>query len=354
MSTRYGPASTLVSVVLALSESRTGLTIEDIRGRFDVSRRTAERLLHAAREFGEVEELPAWEDRRKRWRMTAVPPVLAQVAADELAALDLAVSRLSDEGLSIHAERLRQLLSKVRLSIEGKAAARVETDLEAILEAEGFASRPGPRPEIDPVVLGTLRHAAVARRKVRIHYRYRSGERETEVVVHPYGFLYGALHYLVAWSEAESARDVRIFALPNVLSADLLDGESFTMADGFSLSEWSRSMFGVFRETPRAVVWRFSREAAADARRFRFHPDQVAKDLPDGRLEVSFTAGGLREMAWHLFRWGSEVEIVSPPELRDLLVGMLQESLASHLRGAATVASAGIVARPRLTEDQLG
>jgi predicted DNA-binding transcriptional regulator YafY len=98
-------------------------------------------------------------------------------------------------------------------------------------------------------------------------------------------------------------------------------------------------MFGVFREEPSNVVWRFSAEAAADARQFRFHPDQILTELPDGRLEVAFRAGGLQEMAWHLFRWGGHVEIVSPPELRAILVEMLETALAAHRGTSAGAAS---------------
>jgi predicted DNA-binding transcriptional regulator YafY len=68
------------------------------------------------------------------------------------------------------------------------------------------------------------------------------------------------------------------------------------------------------------VVWRFTPEAAPDARLYLFHPTQVMTDEPDGSLNVSFRAGGLREMCWHLFRWGDQVEILSPPELRAAMV----------------------------------
>jgi hypothetical protein len=34
---------------------------------------------------------------------------------------------------------------------------------------------------------------------------------------------------------------------------------------------------------------------------------------------VSFRAGGLLEMAWHLMAWGRHVEVIEPAALRDLL-----------------------------------
>jgi predicted DNA-binding transcriptional regulator YafY len=39
------------------------------------------------------------------------------------------------------------------------------------------------------------------------------------------------------------------------------------------------------------------------------------EEEPDGSLVVRFRAGGLLEMAWHLFTWGDQVEVVEPGEL---------------------------------------
>ena len=42
-------------------------------------------------------------------------------------------------------------------------------------------------------------------------------------------------------------------------------------------------------------------------------------DLDDGSLLVEFTASGWLEMAWHLVTWGNAVEVLDPPELREML-----------------------------------
>lgn len=71
------------------------------------------------------------------------------------------------------------------------------------------------------------------------------------------------------------------------------------------------------------VVWRFSPEAAPDARRFRFHPSQTLEDAPDGSLIVRFRAGGMLEMCWHLFRWGDQVEVLEPEALGAMYARLL-------------------------------
>jgi predicted DNA-binding transcriptional regulator YafY len=322
---RYGPAEQLVALLLELGGARAGLGIADIMERFSVSRRTAERMLAAVQRVMPLEEVTSWEDRRKRWRLRRLPPVLAATSVDELAALQLATSRFDRDGLAVQAEALRQLEAKLRAALAAGEASRLEPDLEAVAEAEGFALRPGPRQQIDPVTFDALRFAIKARRKVRIDYRYRGSGRKGYQTVHPYGFLYGSRHYLVAYSEAPRARDVRMFVLLNIVKVTLLD-EGFVPLDGFSLKTFAERSFGVFQEAPVKTVWRFSPQAATDARDYVFHPNQVVSDQPDGSVLVEFTAGGLLEMCWHLFTWGGEVEIVKPKRLRD----MMAEQLARH------------------------
>ncbi len=182
-----------------------------------------------------------------------------------------------------------------------------------LLAAEGHVSRPGPRPPHDPVILATLRAAVRGFRKVRIVYRYRGTGRRGWDIVHPYGFLLGHRHYLVALRE--ETRDFRTYALGNFEQVAILD-HSFERRPDFSLAAYSARSFGVFQEKPCDVRWRFKPEAAADAREHLFHPDQRVMIQPDGSILVTFRAGGVKEMAWHLLTWGDLVEVESPPELR--------------------------------------
>ena len=113
--------------------------------------------------------------------------------------------------------------------------------------------------------------------------------------------------------------------LLNIIAATLRD-EGFVPRADFSLKAFAERSFGVFQENPVRVAWKFSPRAAADARAYLFHPNQVVTDEPDGGVLVAFTAGGLREMCWHLFTWGGEVEIVRPKRL----TAMMREELARH------------------------
>ena len=47
---------------------------------------------------------------------------------------------------------------------------------------------------------------------------------------------------------------------------------------------------------------------------------------------VRFRAGGMRELAWHLFTWGDKVEIVAPGRLKDMMKSELEIAWKAHVR----------------------
>ena len=56
---------------------------------------------------------------------------------------------------------------------------------------------------------------------------------------------------------------------------------------------------------------------------------RLVEDLPDGGVEVRFRASGMRELAWHLFSWGDQVEIVAPDRLKAMMGEALQAAQAA-------------------------
>jgi predicted DNA-binding transcriptional regulator YafY len=95
---------------------------------------------------------------------------------------------------------------------------------------------------------------------------------------------------------------------------------------GFDLDAYSARSFGVFQEEPYDVVLRFVPEVADEVDNFRFHPTQTITREADGSTVVRFRAGGLREMAWHLFTWGDAITIIAPKDLEAMMLECLEAS----------------------------
>ncbi len=317
---RYEKADNVMQLALEMQAARGGLSLDEIACKFGVGRRTAMRMRDAVlRSFPQAEELPQ-TDRVKRWRL---PPGtldrLVNFTADELAALETATRLLEAENRDDLAAELATLAAKVKALLKPDVARRVEPDIESLLESEGLAMRPGPRPKISVEAVERLRHAIKACRKVQIAYRNRKTNRVNQRLIHPYGFLHGHRHYLVGWHEHPKANAIRLFSLPQMEAVEITE-QVFVRPPDFSLADFAARSFGVFQdETPSDIVWRFLPEAAPDAAGFIFHPGQKLEWQADGALIVRFQAGSDLEMAWHLYCWGDKVEVLQPQRLADLV-----------------------------------
>lgn len=319
MPERHERLAQAMRLVLTLAATRYGRTVAEMMEELACSRRTVERLLAALREAGlEIEEVPN-DEREKRWRMRQNRLVGAvRMTAEEVAEIEAAAARLSQDGLPARAATLRGAANKLRAMMDEAARRRAESDVEALLASEGLASRPGPRVAVGEGVIETLRHALLAGHRVRIGYRGTKGE-VRDHVLEPCGLVYGTRPYLLAVKQDKP--DAVMWRLDRVTFAEGTE-EGFVPRAGFDVGTLMRDSFGVWREPPMEVVLRFDARAAADAAGWRFHASQVLEPQPDGGLLVRFRAGGIEEMANHIATWGDTVRVVSPPELRAKLAAM--------------------------------
>jgi predicted DNA-binding transcriptional regulator YafY len=327
---RYEPAQRLLRLALALAGARTGLTLEEIATELGVGRRTAERLRDAL--AGMFPQLECWDDdaRVRRWRLPggAIAGVV-EPRAEAVAAIDAVARDCAARGETDRAALLREGSTTLRALMRPAALRRAEPDIAALMEAEGAAMRPGPRPLIAPGVLPTLRRAILGVQLVVVRYAGPGTEEPATRILCPYGVLHGGRGWLVA--HVEDLPEMRLWRLDRIVSIDLLD-RGFVRREKFDMAAYAAQSFGVFQEEPLDVVLRFEPEAAEDAAGWLFHPSQSIAHEPNGALTVRFRAGGVREMCWHLFTWGTAVTVVAPDALREAIAEMAEG--AAHHHGA--------------------
>lgn len=322
-------ATTILNLALELRDRRTGMCIGDIECTYGISRSTVERWLKQIDQLFELEIVRIDDKNRKYWRAVdrAGMERLIEPSADELANLEFAAAVLRQVDQNMRADTLEALAHKVRKLMPSKTVRRTELDVEALLAGEGFAMRPGPRPNVVAGVMDNLRQAIKGGSVVRLSYQRRGAVNVGSHIIQPLGFLFGHRHYLVARVSdgldeggSDKWRDGPpwMFVSSRIKSAALLD-RMFPEDEDFSLPNFAAQSFGIYQEEPFDVVWRFTPEAAAHAEDFQFHPSQSFEYDGESRLIVRFRAGALLEMAWHLCMWGDQVEVLEPPELVDLM-----------------------------------
>jgi predicted DNA-binding transcriptional regulator YafY len=152
-------------------------------------------------------------------------------APEELAALDLAITELNRSGSSIEARTLTRLKDKILSLVPRKSMARIETDHEALLDAQGIVARPGPRPKINEEAAGAIVEAIKGCRILELDYRSRRDDAPKTRRVAAYGILSGVRRYLVGRPVDERDGPIRTYRLDGVVGVRVTDN-SFVRPDG--------------------------------------------------------------------------------------------------------------------------
>ncbi|QYZ68291.1 helix-turn-helix transcriptional regulator [Neotabrizicola shimadae] len=319
----FQKASDLLRLAEMASARHFGIGLQEITEEFGCDHRTAQRMTRALEDcFPNVETLTD-EQRRKYWRLKGGDAQLLKVQGirdSELAALELAIRRAERDGVQTEVAALQSLRDRLLATMPRPHARRAEADAETVLEAYGFASRPGPHVKADPVVIATVAEALKGSHPLVITYAGGS-DPGRERVLEPHGLLIGTRRYLVARERGGNGR-LQHFRLDRIRSARI-EAQAFSRDPDFNLEDHAARAFGSYHDDAEhgEVIWRFRPEAAPVAREFQFHPRQEVTEEADGALTVRFHASGQLEMAWHLYLWGDKVEVLAPDRLRDLVQG---------------------------------
>lgn len=316
----FGKAVDLLRLAM-MAACHRGVCLADVEEEFGGVRRTAQRMIAALQEAFPATEHFVADDGHHFWRLPAraVAPLLTP-SAEELVAVTVAIGELERIDMAGEAAKLRGLANKVRALIPGASELRLATDEEALLEAMGFAARPGPRPALNAAVDDAIAEAFKGPFHLKIDYQSRTDGAPMWRTIEPLGLLLGARRYLIGVDTAKRDGRFRHYRVEDIRSAEVVD-QSFAMPADFDLRDYATRAFGSFHNDAEfgEVVWQFSSEAADRARRYTFHPGQEVKELADGGLEVRFHASGHLEMAWHLYSWGESVEVIEPAGLANLV-----------------------------------
>jgi predicted DNA-binding transcriptional regulator YafY len=325
---RHEKAGRLLELARMLASTSEGLTLDDMAERLGVGRRTAERMRDAVRDvFPQLEEVD--DPPTRRFRIPAGLDGLFQApTAEELAALAAAAETFAQQGAVTRAGALRSLEQKVLSATRAAARRKLAPDLEALLQAETIAVQAGPRPFEDETVLSAVREAVKS--LSTLAFRYEGGSTPGRVrEVTPYGVLFGRANYLVAAEGEGGPRNWRLDRLRDVA----VTRRPASRPEGFSLQDYADESFGIYQDDTEDVELRILPASAEGAMRWRFHSNQQVAPQPDGSVTVRFRASGMRELAWHLFTWGDQVQVLGPARLKDLLVEQIEVARRAHASG---------------------
>lgn len=303
----------IYELVLKLQNcENAGLTKREIADFLGCSMKTVERkMTELERCFGDAFIETSMYPKTYRIRSTNIPRQIsfsaAEVSALRQAADLMKKSNMIENGtaLSLLAEKLQTLLIK-----------QESRDAEVMRNSESCINRPVPHKKVDADVVETIKDAIKKWTAVEMDYVMKKSGASYRFTLCPYGLLYGDRnHYLLAADyDARGESNIHYYILSNIEKITLAPEKTYSIPENFSVSNYVKDLFGMYNEEPFDVEWLFSPKAAKEAAQFVFHPSQTMKKNKDGSLTVCFRAGGVLEMAWHLYTWCGQVKVVKPAD----------------------------------------
>ena len=301
---RLKKTNEIIELGIMFQNSFQGICIDDIMEHFDCSRRSAERMKEVLFDMfpDSYEEVPR-NDKKKYWRFVkGTMNTLIKFSSDDFANLE-SLKKLSNNENQI--KQLDEVISKVKALTPQKNMRALDTDIEAILESEGYVVKQYSRVKADVKYLEIIREALISFKKLKFTYN-------KKVTVEPYGIIIGDKYYLLA----KDNKKLKLYKINKIKNLELLD-EYFEKDENFNLQEYCNNSFGIYQEDPYNVVLEFNKEVAEDVLNYHFHPTQKVKVLNNGNIEVKFKSGGKLAMCYEFFKWGANVKIKKPTELRE-------------------------------------
>lgn len=318
---RLNKAEEIIELAIMFQNSYCGLCIDDIQEHFECSRRSAERMKALLFDlFPEKIELVPTSDKKKRWRfIKGTMNSLISFTSNDFANLEYLKGLSNDENKQ---KELDELIAKIKALTPQKNTLSLETDIEAILESQGFAVRQYSRVKVDKSVLDKLRLAMLSFKKVEFDYNTDKGLRH--ITLNPYGIIISDKYYLVGYNDYVNG--LRLYKTDKIQNL-VVTNEYFIRDENFSLSKYCKNSFSIYQEEPAKITLEFDSKVVQDVLNYHFHPTQKMETLKSGNVKVKFTSGGKLAICHELFKWGANVKIKKPTWLKEYYKDYLENIL---------------------------
>jgi len=168
--------------------------------------------------------------------------------------------------------------------------------------------------------------ATIRRRRLNIAYHARSSDEVTEREVSPQRLVhYRDNWYLDGWCHLRDG--LRSFSLDAIRRAAILELKAKPVAEQ-TLNEVLASGYGIFTgKADKRARLRFTPTQARWVAAERWHPEQASRFDGDGSYHLEIPYSNASELIMDILRYGPDVEVLGPPDLRREVEKRLAEAL---------------------------
>lgn len=299
-----------------------GRSLQQLVDDFEVSKATIKRDLELMRDqLG----APILYDRNtNRYRYDESRPAFELPGlwfnASELHALLAAEQFLEAVQPGLLAPQLGPLKQRIRTLLEKSGHSSETVTSRILLQPMGRRAQSGCFAAVAGAVLGGV--------VLDITYHARGKTERSERRIHPQRLLhYRDNWYLIAWCEKAGA--LRTFALDRIEQARgrqtavrVVDEAALRrhLGDGFGIFSGDTQQWAILRFTPHMARW------VADE---QWHPEQKGR-WRDDRYELHIPYTNPTELLMDILKYGPEVEVIAPEELRAQVRERLERALGRY------------------------
>lgn len=292
---------------------RRAMSAEDLMARLEISRATLKRdiaklrdQLHVPVKFdrdrgGYVLEAGVGHTDSELPGMWFSPEEVVSLVTIQQLLTDLAPGILGPKLRPLQ-ERLSELMAKNGLS---------EADVGNRIRLAHAAGKRRMKPQVfEAVAAGTM-----GRKRLQVKHFNRANGQTLDRVISPQRLVhYRDNWYVDAWCHLRE--DLRSFSIDALSEVEVLDQPAKEIAPK-NLDSVLGVSYGIFAGRPKATaVLRFTPARARWVRREMWHPQQETREYPDGSFELSVPYSDEREIMGDILRFGADVNVVAPAELR--------------------------------------
>jgi predicted DNA-binding transcriptional regulator YafY len=183
---------------------------------------------------------------------------------------------------------------------------------------EAFSSsHAGVKQPANEDLMSHLVEAILTKHRCNVTYRSPKGNTDKSYEYDPYRLrsVAGGLYCL---GRIPAVGGLTTLATERILSLETTS-TVFDLESDLDLGRFEREAFGVTLDDPVTVTVRVRPDQAVYVSEREWHPTQKIQPLPDGRIELTFCAGGSFEIERWILGWGDAMEVVAPESLRESL-----------------------------------
>jgi proteasome accessory factor B len=312
----------ILTLLRVLGQERA-VTVQELAAQFHTRRETIYRDLRALQDAG----YPIAGDERGRLsrpRLLASRVPNVQFSSSELDALLFAAAQTRT--VPINAKALASAAYKLNALSESEPNS-LRTSFGEMIETWRCGSKTYRAHES---IIALVVEAILRKRRCRVAYRKPGRSESKSYDFDPYRLLFvdGGLYVIGRVPAHTGTATLAIDRLRSVVHSEI----EFQVDPEFDPQKRRQDAFGVSRENPIEIVLRFRSDQAPYVRERLWHPSQEIADLPGGKLQLTFRAGGPFEIRRWILGWGDAVEVISPEPLRSEIAGLLKSAVSAYRR----------------------